>query len=179
MIEYHLPPHYFYLALQESAFKSQAAGQQTPYGIAKGIWQFIPSTADDYGLILGPLKDSRLYDPEDDRFDFEKATDAAARYIKDIYATQAQASGLLVIASYNWGEHRVLPLIEKLPENPRERNFWQLLTKHAIPEQTYDYVFRIIAAAVIGEEPALFGFNSESPLKLALQEIEKEISLPE
>ena len=40
---------------------------------------------------------------------------AAARYIKDIYATDAQASGLLVMASYNWGEQRVINLLRTMP----------------------------------------------------------------
>ena len=55
------------------------------------------------------------------------ATKAAARYLKDLYSTDAQASGLLVMASYNWGEVQVLPLIQSLPNNPRDRNFWKLL----------------------------------------------------
>jgi hypothetical protein len=53
-----------------------------------------------------------------------------------------------------------------MPENPRDRNFWRLLTqyKDEIPKDTYDYVFRIISAAVIGENPRLFGFDFDNPL---------------
>jgi membrane-bound lytic murein transglycosylase D len=51
-----------------------------------------------------------------------------------------------------------------LPQNPQERNFWQLLKKFNIPQETYDYVFYIIAAAVIGENPQLFGFEFSPPL---------------
>jgi hypothetical protein len=70
------------------------------------------------------------------------------------------------MASYNWGERRVIKLIRQMPENPRERNFWQLLEKyrHEIPRETYDYVFYIFSAAVIGENPNLFGFEFENPL---------------
>ena len=70
------------------------------------------------------------------------------------------------MASYNWGETQVLPLIQSLPNNPRDRNFWRLLTKHRdkIPQETYDYVFSIISAAAIGENPRLFGFNFDNPL---------------
>ena len=39
------------------------------------------------------------------------------------------AAGLLVIASYNWGERRIIKLIRNLPETPKERNFWRLLAK--------------------------------------------------
>jgi hypothetical protein len=161
-----LPPQFFYLALQESDFDPFISGPPTYKGIAKGMWQFIPETAVKYGLRIGPLADFRRPDLSDDRHNWEKATGAAARYLKDIYSTDAQASGLLVIASYNWGEHRVIPIIRSMPANPRERNFWRLLTKYGekLPKETYDYVYYIFSAAVIGENPKLFGFKFENPL---------------
>ena len=51
-----------------------------------------------------------------------------------------------------------------MPANPRERNFWKLLQHGDIPKETYDYVLHIVSAAVIGEDPALFGFDFEAPL---------------
>jgi hypothetical protein len=161
-----LPPQYFYLAMQESDFNVVASGKPTRWGIAKGMWQFIPSTGKDYGLAIGPFSKSPGPDPLDDRLNWEKATGAAARYIKDIYATDAQASGLLVMASYNWGERRVIDLLKTMPKNPRERNFWQVLEKHPdrLPDETYNYVFYIVSAAVIGENPRLFGFQFDNPL---------------
>ncbi len=166
MGEHDLPPEFFYLALQESAFKVDAVGPPTRLGFAKGMWQFIPGTGREYGLQPGPLVGQSRPDPLDERHDFEKSTRAAARYLRDLYTTDAQASGLLVIASYNWGEARVLRLIRSMGESPRERNFWNLLTLYGdrIPQQTYDYVYRIVAAAVIGENPGLFGFDFEPPL---------------
>ena len=162
-----LPPQFFYLALQESNFDTYAIGPSTPKGIAKGMWQFIPETAVKYGLELGPLYELSRPDPGDERHNFEKSTGAASRYLRDIYLTDAQASGLLVMASYNWGEGKVIPLIQSLPNNPRDRNFWRLLSKYRdkIPQETYDYVFYIVAAAVIGENPRLFGFDFENPLR--------------
>jgi hypothetical protein len=70
------------------------------------------------------------------------------------------------MACYNWGEDSVLPLVRSMPMNPRDRNFWTLLQKHRdkIPKETYDYVFYIVSAAVIGENPRLFGFNFDNPL---------------
>jgi len=166
MLAHDLPPQFFYLALQESNFNVNAVGPKTRFGIAKGMWQFIPSTAAYYGLRSGPLVNLPRPDPRDERHYFGKSTMAAARYIRDIYDTEAQASGLLVIASYNWGERRVIELIRKMPENPRERNFWRLLTDYGqeIPRETYDYVYRIFSAAVIGENPKLFGFDFDNPL---------------
>ena len=161
-----LPPQFFYLAMQESNFDAFTSGPPTRYGIAKGMWQFIPETAARYGLTIGPLSGVARPDPQDDRHKWEKATTAAARYIKEIYATDAQASGLLVMASYNWGEGRIIRLLRSMPQNPQERNWWQVLEKHRnqVPLQTYDYVFYIVSAAVIGENPRLFGFQFDNPL---------------
>ncbi len=161
-----LPPQFFYLAMQESDFDPYVNGPVTRKGIAKGMWQFIPETAVKYGMHLGPLVDLRRPDPADDRHHWDKETKAATEYIKDLYATDAQASGLLVMACYNWGEEQVLPLVRSMPANPKERNFWQLLAKHRdkIPRETYDYVFYIVSAAVIGENPRLFGFDFDNPL---------------
>lgn len=163
-----LPSEFFYLALQESNFDKNAVGPKTRWGIAKGMWQFIPDTARRYGLKTGPLVKQNRPDPKDDRHNPHKATLAAAKYLRDIYDTDAQASGLLVMASYNWGENRVIRLIRTIPENPRERNFWNLLIKYKakIPKQTYDYVFYIFSAAVIGGNPQLFGFGFDDPLNM-------------
>jgi soluble lytic murein transglycosylase-like protein len=161
-----LPAQFFYLALQESGFNETAVGPPTRMGFAKGMWQFVPDTATRYGLTVGPLAGSSRPDPSDDRHKWEKATDAAARYIKDIYSTDAQASGLLVMASYNWGEGRVIRMLRAMPPNPRDRNFWKVLALHRdqVPKETYDYVLYIVSAAAIGENPKLFGFAFDSPL---------------
>jgi membrane-bound lytic murein transglycosylase D len=161
-----LPPQFFYLALQESNFDPYASGPMTRKGIAKGMWQFVPETAIKYGLRVGPLSDLRRPDPGDERDQYQKATKAAVRYLKDLYTTDAQASGILVMACYNWGENQVLPLVRSMPPNPRERNFWRLLAHHRdkIPQETYDYLFYIVSAAVIGENPRLFGFDFDNPL---------------
>jgi membrane-bound lytic murein transglycosylase D len=141
-------------------------GPKTRYGYAKGMWQFIPATAQSYGLQIGPHHGSGVYDPKDERFDFERSTRAAARYLRDINNTEAQASGLLVMASYNWGETKVRSIIRQMPENPRERNFWRLLAMRNIPQETYDYVFYIFSASVICENPRLFGFDFECPSEI-------------
>jgi soluble lytic murein transglycosylase-like protein len=163
---YDLPSQFFYLALQESNFDIHAVGPETKYGIAKGMWQLIPSTAQDFGLRTGPLAKTKRSDPQDERQNFLKSTRAAAQYLRMIYDTDAQASGLLVVASYNWGQNRVNRLIREMPHNPKDRNFWNFLNTYRgkIPQETYDYVFYIFSAAVIGEDPALFGFDLNNPL---------------
>ena len=161
-----LPPQFFYLALQESNFDPFISGPPTRFGIAKGMWQFIPQTGQEYGLRIGPLAEFPRPDTRDDRHDWQKSTRAAAHYLQDLYSTEAQASGFLVMACYNWGEGQVLPLVRRLPNNPRDRNFWRLLAAHRdrLPQETYDYVFYIISAAAIGEDPGLFGFSFRNPL---------------
>lgn len=161
-----LPVQFFYLAMQESDFDPYRSGPLTRKGYAKGMWQFIPETGIKYGLHLGPLVDLGRPDPADERDQADKETDAATRYIQVLYSTDAQASGLLVMACYNWGENQVLPLVRSMPLNPGERNFWRLLAQHRsqIPQETYDYVFYITSAAVIGENPRLFGFDFDNPL---------------
>ncbi|MFQ5605126.1 MAG: FHA domain-containing protein [bacterium] len=164
-LERQLPPQYIYLAVQESGLDVNSCGPETQYGIAKGMWQFIPKIALAYGLKVGPLLELPRADPRDERHDFEKSTRAAAKLIEDLYNTTAQGSGLLVVASYNWGIGNLQELIEQMPPNPEERNFWNLVKNHKIPQETYDYVFYIVSAAVIGEKPALFGFDFENILK--------------
>jgi membrane-bound lytic murein transglycosylase D len=166
MLAQGLPPQFFYLALQESNFDVYTIGPKTYKGYAKGMWQFIPETAIKYGLRVGPLVDFSRPDPSDERHNFEKATSAAARYLKFMYSTDAQASGLLVMSAYNWGEEKIVKLLRSMPANPKDRNFWRLLTSYRdkIPQETYDYVFYIVSAAVIGENPRLFGFKFDNPL---------------
>lgn len=163
---HHLPRDFFYIALQESKLDVQAIGPTSPLGAPKGLWQLIPPTAEAYGLRLGPLQGDPLFDPLDERHDPAKATEAAARYLQDIYLTDAQASGLLVLMSYNMGGPRLRALLRSLPDGPAERNYWALVEKRRaqIPTESYNYVLRVLAAAVIGENPGLFGHTFAPPL---------------
>lgn len=159
-----LPAHFIYLPLQESNYENQAIGPETRFGIAKGAWQLLATTAQDYGLTPGPLAAVREFDERDDRFDFARATRAAAKHLRRIYGTEAQASGLLVLASYNYGHGRMRTMIRGMPDNPRERNFWKFIGQYELPKETYDYVFYIFSAAVIGEDPKHFGLQFRPPL---------------
>ncbi|MCH9639766.1 MAG: FHA domain-containing protein [Betaproteobacteria bacterium] len=162
-----LPLYFVYLPLQESNYDPHAIGPQTRFGIAKGAWQFLATTGQEYGLSTGPLEGVRAYDELDERFDFVLATHAGTKYLKNLYSTEAQASGLLVLASYNYGQTRVRQMIHQMHDDPREKNFWTLIQQFDIPKETYDYVFSIFAAAVIGEDPLHFGFGFRSPLDLS------------
>ena len=159
-----LSEYFVYLPLQESNYDTRAIGPETRFGIAKGAWQLLAGTAQQYGIMPGPLANVREYDEQDERFDFARATLAGVKYLKHIYGTEAQASGLLVLASYNYGDTRVRNMISQMPDNPRDRNFWQFLQRYELPTETRDYVFYIFSAAVIGEDPKHFGFKFNPPL---------------
>jgi pSer/pThr/pTyr-binding forkhead associated (FHA) protein len=187
MQKHGLPVQLFYLALQESDLNPKAIGPLTRWGRAKGMWQFIPSTATLYELDPGPYPDKSMIDPHDERHDFRKSTEAAARYLQTMYGTLAQASGLLVIASYNWGAERVVDRAAQLPgpqaipkeslagipENPSERNYWSFLGKYEdrMPEETKDYVLKIFAASVLGEDPRQFGLDLDNPLEPYMEQV--------
>jgi membrane-bound lytic murein transglycosylase D len=166
-----LPPQYFYLGLQESLFDTTKVGPPTRCGYAKGMWQFIPTTARAYGMKIGELASYDVFDRNDERHNFEKSTEAAAQYVRNLYDTLGQGSGLLVMACYNWGEEKVMEEIRKMPRSPEKRNFWKLLKHRSIPKETYGYVYSIVAAAVIGENPRLFGLDLENPLEVAQKQV--------
>jgi len=172
-----MPTEFFFLVLQESDFDTKAVGPWTRYGHAKGAWQFIPETGRRYGLTTGPLVDTDQYDPLDERHDFPQAADAAARYMRDIYARIYQGSGLLICASYNWGEGRIKKNMAALrrdmagiPDDPENRTYWKFLTtyRHRMPNETRDYVMKIFAAAVVGQNPRAFGIDMDPPVQVAL-----------
>jgi membrane-bound lytic murein transglycosylase D len=175
-----LPAEFFYLAMQESDFDEKAIGPETRWGRAKGMWQFIPATAEAYGLSTGLQANGPGVPSDDERLDYRKATDAATRYLLALHGKLTQASGLLVMASYNWGERRVERRLESLPTpearfaaefqdvptTATERNYWRFLEAYEdrMPEETRTYVLRIFAAAVIGRDPRHFGFDFDNPL---------------
>ncbi len=154
-----LPREFFFIPLQESGYDARAVGPPTAYGFAKGMWQMIPPTAVEYRLRLGPLKDERKYDPSDQRHDEIASTQAAVRYLAYLYSTKAAASGLLVIASYNYGENRIIKRLDALPNDPRQRNFWNFYRNGWLPNETRNYVMSIFSAALICEKPELFGMG--------------------
>ncbi len=159
--QYGLPREFFFVPLQESSYDATQVGPPTRFGYAKGLWQLIPPTAVQYHLRLGPWKDDARFDPLDQRHDELNSTQAAVRYLADLYSTKAAASGLLVIAAYNYGQTRIITRLDQLPNDPRERNFWKFYRSGWLPEETRDYVMAIFSAALICEKPDLFQMNIE------------------
>jgi soluble lytic murein transglycosylase-like protein len=100
---------------------------------ARGLWQLMPDTARRYGL--------RVDDVQDDRLDLFRATDAAARYLHDLYAQFGDWK--LALAAYNTGEANVASAISRA----HTQDFDQLASRWMLPLETRNYVPRVLAAA--------------------------------
>ena len=135
-----LPEELVFLPIVESGFNPHA------YSPAKAVgpWQFISDTAKRYGLIIDWWRDERK-DPV-------KSTQAAASYLKDLY--RMFGSWNLSLAAYNAGEGRILRSLKRSGEN----DYWALMEKKHIPQETRDYVPRYIAATKIIQNPEEYGF---------------------
>jgi membrane-bound lytic murein transglycosylase D len=140
-----LPLDLAYVPLVESAFNPNALSKAR----ARGVWQFMQGTALENGL----RSDWYI----DERSDPEKATLAAANYLKSL-ADLFDGDWHLALASYNGGPGRVQQAIKRGGRN----DFWQLSAKpRLLPRETRDYVPMILAAIVIARNPAQYGFAFE------------------
>lgn len=136
-----LPTDIAYVAMIESGFSSSAVS----HAHAMGMWQFIAPTGKRYGLGIDWWIDERR--------DYEKATRAAIGYMSDLF--EQFGSWYLVAASYNMGEGGVRRLIKRHGTN----SFWDLADRGALPEETRNYVPKMLAAMLIAKAPALYGFR--------------------
>lgn len=142
LIQKGLPEDLVYLPLIESGFNVNARSPAK----AVGPWQFIESTAKRYGLVINWWVDERK-DPI-------KSTEAAARYLSDLYRMFGDWS--LALAAYNAGEGRVYRAVNRYGEN----DYWNLLNTRYLPRETKDYVPKFIAAITIAKQPEFFGFDN-------------------
>lgn len=137
-----LPKDLAYMVMIESGFAPHA----TSSAEAVGPWQFIESTANRYGL--------RTLWWLDERRDFRKSTQAAIRYVSDLY--NEFGSWYLVAASYNMGENGLRRIIQK----HRTKDYWKLIELKALPIETAEYVPKLLAAMLVAKAPSLYGFRS-------------------
>ena len=142
-----LPGDLAYIAMVESAF---LAGSRSSQGAA-GPWQFRPLTARAYGL--------RVSEEADDRYDLEKSTRAASRYIRKLILDFGTGSSvMLALAAYNVGPGKVRRAVRGVEDPIKQRNFWYLYRTRALPTETREYVPKIFAAILIGRNPERYGF---------------------
>jgi len=150
-----LPLDLAYVPLIESAFKPNALSRVK----AKGVWQFMTGTAVENGL----RRDWYI----DERSDPEKATLAAAKYLRTL-GTLFNGDWHLALASYNGGPGRLQRAIKTANLN----DFWGLAEKpRALPHETREYVPMILAAIVIARNPAQYGFEFDPEAALAFESV--------
>lgn len=136
--EYGVPDDFKYLAVIESNLQNVTS----PAG-AKGIWQFMPVTAKQYGLEISATVDERYH--------LEKSTVAACKYLID--AKEKFGSWTLAAASYNAGMNGINTKLSK----QEVEDYYNLL----LNSETSRYLFRIIAVKQIMQNPEKYGFDFE------------------
>lgn len=147
---YGVPQDMIYLALIESGYSSTAISRAR----AVGMWQFVRRTGRAYGL--------RIDSWVDERRDPIKATDAAARHLRDL--KERFGSWYLAAAAYNAGETRVTRGLERLRvDEPSDETFFDLADRRYIRRETRDYVPKLIAATMVARDPEGHGFRGVEP----------------
>jgi membrane-bound lytic murein transglycosylase D len=138
-----LPLDLAYIPIIESGFKTNALSRAS----AKGPWQFMKATATEQGL----KHDWYI----DERSDPEKATLAAAKYLKSLHKL-FDGDWHLVLAAYNGGMGRV----QRARNRSGVSDFWRLSeTSRFLPKETREYVPLILAAIIVARNPVQYGFE--------------------
>jgi len=127
LAKYDLPSELKYLPIIESALNPKIVSRAG----ASGLWQFMYGTAKMYGLEINSYIDERN-DPI-------KSTDAAARYLRDLYAIYGDWH--VVIAAYNCGPGNVNKAVRR---SGGKQNYWEIYSK--LPRETRGYIPIFIAA---------------------------------
>lgn len=132
-----VPLDFLYLAVTESSMDYNA------YSSAKaaGMWQLLAGTGRDFGL--------EVSDEVDERFDPEKSTVAACKYLKAAYKKYGHWP--TVAASYNAGMQKISGELSK----QKVDNSFDLY----LVQETSRYVFRIIAYKLVMESPKRYGYR--------------------
>lgn len=135
--QYGLPDDLKYLMVIESNLDPKAVSSAG----AAGLWQFTKATAKEYGL--------EIRDGVDERFNIEKETVAACKFLKKAYARFGD--WMTVAASYNAGQGGIAKRVEQQHQSCA-LDLWTV-------EETARYMYRILAAKMLFEAPEEFGFN--------------------
>ncbi len=136
-----LPEELIYLTMIESGVNTVARSPAK----CIGLWQFLKSTGEMYGL------QGDWY--QDDRRDPIKATRSAARHLRDLF--NRYRDWHLALAAYNAGAGRIDRALQR--STAAKPNYWDI--QEFLPVETQNYVPRYIAAAVIALNPASYDFS--------------------
>jgi hypothetical protein len=150
LLEAGMPQDLVWVAAIESGFRPQAA---SPKG-AMGLFQFMPETGAQYGLLLSNTVDERRSIP--------KATRAAIAHLETLY--EHYGAWDLTLAAYNCGQGRVDAALEKAAQIIGEREdpilFHDLAERKLLPRETLDYVPMIQAFAIVAHNRAQLELDS-------------------
>lgn len=136
-----VPAELVSVAAVESGLNNRAA---SPAG-AKGMWQFMKSTARVYGL--------RVDRSRDDRTDFVRSTEAAAKHLRDLFGVFNDWH--LALAAYNAGSGAIGKLVARTGAD----GFWELARAGHLPGETKRFVPKVIALSMIVNNPDQYGFG--------------------
>jgi len=137
--KYDLPPELVYLCIIESGYRQSARS----HAGAVGMWQMIRATSSRFDLRTNTWVDERL--------DFMKSTEGAARFIK--YLLKRFDTWDQVLAAYNSGEGRVARAVK----NAKKRGLDPEMENLRLPRETRIYVPVFYAALLIAMEPERYG----------------------
>ena len=152
-----VPEDLKYLMVIESNLDPQAL---SPAGAA-GLWQFMSSAGREYGLEVNANVD--------ERYNIEKATAAACRYLKRSYARFGD--WMSVAASYNAGPAAIASRMEAQGEK-RAADLWLL-------NETSRYMFRVLAAKMFFEDPSAFGFDVPAEDRYPVMQVKEIVDVNE
>jgi membrane-bound lytic murein transglycosylase D len=158
-----LPLDLAYIPVIESGFKTNALSKAS----AKGPWQFMRATATEQGLKTDWYVDERS-DPE-------KATVAAAKYLKVLHG-MFDGDWHLVLAAYNGGLGR----LQRAMKRSGREDFWELsANSRYLPRETREYVPLILAAIIVAKNPAQYGFDitAEEPINYETVPVPRAVDL--
>lgn len=134
-----LPSELFLLPIVESGYAAHA----TSRGNAAGIWQFIPSTGEHFGLIQDDWYDGRR--------DVYQSTHAALDYLERLHARFGD--WYLALAAYNFGQGNVARAMAANAEAGRPTDYWSL----QLSAEAMSYVPRLLALRALVHEPRRYG----------------------
>jgi len=149
-----LPEVMAYVAWTESQFDPFAKSSAG----ARGMWQMTRTTAQSLGL--------KVEGTVDERTDVPKQTRAAAKYLAGLLAEFGEDAFMLAMASYNKGENGVRRVLRQVAQTPggfkkSKRDFWHLYRLKLLPEETREYVPKILAAAIACSNPGRYGLADQ------------------
>lgn len=157
-----LPEELVFLSMIESGLNPAARS----WAKCVGLWQFLKSTGEAYGL--------RGDWYSDDRRDPEKSTRAAARHLRDLF--NRYNDWQLALAAYNAGAGRIDRAVQQC--DSAAKTYWNV--RSLLPKETQNYVPIFTAAAIIGLNPAAYGFTSieyQEPLDYDVVTVTKCVKL--